>query len=97
SVSTQDLSDLRRDIDEIDNSLIELLAKRMKVSHDIGVFKIEHQMPVLQAARYDEIMEVRGAQAESLGLEPEFVADILKRIHEASIELQFKLTKASQE
>ncbi len=97
SVSTQDLSDLRRDIDLLDNDLIELLAKRMKLSHDIGVYKIEHQMPVLQAARYDEILEVRGAQAESLGLEAEFVADIIKRIHEASIELQFKLTKASQE
>ncbi len=93
SVTTQDLSDLRREIDQIDNDLIDLLAKRMKVSHDIGIYKIEHDMPILQAARYDEILDNRGAQAQSLGVDPTFAADIIKRIHEASIELQFKLSK----
>ncbi|MFI3331786.1 MAG: bifunctional 3-deoxy-7-phosphoheptulonate synthase/chorismate mutase type II [Rikenellaceae bacterium] len=91
SVSTQDLSDLRREIDELDGTLLELLAKRMKISRDIGLFKKEHDMPILQAARYDEIMSRRGSQAEQLGLDPEFVKEILQAIHEASVELQIKL------
>ncbi len=91
SVSTQDLSDLRREIDEVDNSLLELLAKRMKLSHSVGIYKKEHDMPILQAARYDEIMEKRGAQADALGLDREFVQEVLQTIHEASVELQIKL------
>ncbi len=91
SVSTQDLSDLRREIDEVDGTLIELLAKRMKLSHQVGLFKKEHDMPILQATRYDEILEKRGKQAEQLGLEKEFVLEVLQTIHEASVELQIKL------
>ncbi len=97
SVSTQDLSDLRRDIDEIDNSLFELLAKRMRVAHDIGIFKKEHDMPILQAVRYDEIVDKRSNQAANLGLNVEFAKDIVKRIHEASVELQFKLVSNNPE
>ncbi len=96
SVSTQDLSDLRREIDELDGTLLELLAKRMKISRDIGLFKKEHDMPILQAARYDEIMSRRGTQAEELGLEPEFVMEILQTIHEASVELQIKLNASAE-
>ncbi len=95
-VSTQDLSDLRREIDEVDNSLLELLAKRMKLSHSVGVFKKEHDMPILQAARYDEIMEKRGAQADALGLDREFVQEVLQTIHEASVELQIKLNSSQE-
>ncbi len=90
-VSTEDLSELRRKIDELDVSLLELLSKRMELSHSIGLFKKEHDMPILQANRYDEILEKRGAQALSLGLDIEFVKDILQTIHEASVELQIKL------
>ncbi|MFI3317322.1 MAG: bifunctional 3-deoxy-7-phosphoheptulonate synthase/chorismate mutase type II [Rikenellaceae bacterium] len=90
-VSTQDLSDLRREIDELDGSLLELLAKRMKISRSIGIFKKEHDMPILQATRYDEILEKRGEQAASLGLDLDFVKDILQSIHEASVELQIKI------
>ncbi len=96
SVSTQDLSDLRRDIDAVDNTLVELLVERMKISHDIGIFKKEHDMPILQAKRYDEIMDNRVAQAVKMGLEPDFVTDILQRIHEASVELQFKLNSSKE-
>ncbi len=95
SVTTQDLSDLRRDIDILDESLLELLAKRMKLCHSIGVYKKEHGMPILQAVRYDEIMAKRGAQALDLGLNKTFVTDILKSIHEESVELQFKLNSTT--
>ncbi|MFI3286450.1 MAG: bifunctional 3-deoxy-7-phosphoheptulonate synthase/chorismate mutase type II [Rikenellaceae bacterium] len=93
SVTTQDLSDLRGEIDELDGSLLELLAKRMRISHDIGTFKKEHDMPILQASRYDEILSRRGAQATELGLDAEFVKEILQTIHEASVELQIKLNE----
>ncbi len=93
-VSTQDLSDLRREIDQLDETLLELLAKRMKISRSIGIFKKEHDMPILQATRYDEILAKRGAQAEALGLDVDFVNDILQSIHEASVELQIALNSS---
>ena len=45
--TTENLYELRRQIDGIDENLLELLAKRMRISREIGVYKKEHRMPIL--------------------------------------------------
>ena len=42
SQSTENLNELRRQIDELDNQLLDLLAKRMRISREIGLYKKEH-------------------------------------------------------
>ena len=54
--STEDLVDLRRQIDILDNDLLEVLVKRMRVSTEIGIYK-EHGIAVLQTNRFNEILE----------------------------------------
>ncbi len=46
--STEGIRQLRSQIDELDNQLMDLLAKRMRVCREIGTFKKEHNMTVLQ-------------------------------------------------
>ena len=53
---TEGLEDLRRKIDELDNQLLTLLAKRMEISEEIGRYKKEKGMLILQSARYGEIL-----------------------------------------
>jgi len=89
--TTEDLSILRHQIDELDNQLLEVLAKRFRVSREIGIYKKEHGMPVLQAVRYDEILHHRVAQAESIGINGEFMKNILEAIHEESVRVQLDL------
>lgn len=86
--TTESLADLRLQIDNIDNDLLEMLSKRMRISREIGIFKKEHNMPVLQANRYDEIMQKRVILGESMGMSPEFVTKILEAIHEESVRQQ---------
>ena len=86
--TTESLADLRLQIDNIDNDLLEMLSKRMRISREIGTFKKEHNMPVLQANRYDEIMQKRVILGESMGMSPEFVTKILEAIHEESVRQQ---------
>lgn len=86
--TTESLADLRMQIDNIDNDLLEMLSKRMRISREIGTFKKEHNMPVLQANRYDEIMQKRVILGESMGMSPEFVTKILEAIHEESVRQQ---------
>lgn len=86
--STEDLSDLRQQIDELDDQLLELLAKRMRVSCEIGMFKKEHNMTVVQTDRYDEILSKRIAQATSMDINPDFMRIILEAIHEESVRQQ---------
>jgi chorismate mutase len=75
----------------LDNSLLELLARRMRVSEEIGQYKKEHNMPILQAQRYDEILKNRIAQAEQMGMDGEFMKTVLVAIHEESVRHQQKI------
>lgn len=91
SQTTENLSQLRRQIDELDNNLLELLARRMRVSEEIGQYKKEHNMPILQAQRYDEILKKRISQAEQMGMDGEFMKTVLVAIHEESVRHQQKI------
>ena len=51
--TTEDIRSLRAQIDELDNSLMELLAKRFRLCREIGTFKKEHNMTILQTRRYN--------------------------------------------
>ena len=89
--STEGLHQLRGQIDELDNQLMELLAKRMRVCREIGTYKKEHNMTVLQTNRYNEILDKRGAQASLCGMSPEFAAQIFEHIHEESVRQQLEI------
>jgi len=91
--TTESLTALRRQIDELDNSLLELLARRMRVSREIGTYKKEHNMPVLQAQRYDEILQNRISQAQQLDMDAEFMKTVLVAIHEESVRQQMEIMK----
>ncbi|MDR3194976.1 MAG: bifunctional 3-deoxy-7-phosphoheptulonate synthase/chorismate mutase type II [Tannerella sp.] len=89
--TTENLSELRRQIDGIDESLLELLAKRMRISREIGIYKMEHNMPILQTPRYGEILENRTKAAVALDMNPDFIEKILKEIHEESVRQQMNI------
>lgn len=89
-VSTEDLSDLRQQIDEIDDQIIAIMAKRMRVSREVAQFKKEHGMQVLQAGRYDEILTKRSEQGASLGMSSEFMKEVFEAIHAESVRLQME-------
>lgn len=89
--STESLTLLRQQIDSIDNELLETLNKRMRVSREIGQYKKEHRMPVLQASRYDDLMQKRVKQGQEMGMSSEFMRALLQVIHEESVRQQINV------
>ena len=89
--TTESLHELRQQIDECDNTLMEILAKRMRICREIGTFKKEHNMTVLQTGRYNEILDKRGAQGSLCGMDPEFVKTVFEAIHEESVRQQLEI------
>ncbi len=89
--TTESLGLLRQQIDRIDDELIELLAKRMRVARDIGRFKKEHRMSVVQPGRYNDLMQRRVDTGVKLELDAEFVKAILGTIHEESVRQQVEI------
>lgn len=91
SHTTEPLNQLRHQIDELDNDLIDLLAKRMRVCREIGQYKKEHGMTVVQTTRYSEILDKRGAQGSLLGINAECIKNIFENIHEESVRQQIEI------
>ena len=89
--NTESLAQLRKQIDECDDNIIQELAKRMRVAREIGTYKKEHGITVLQAGRYNEILEKRGAQGEQCGMDSEFMKKIFEAIHEESVRQQMEI------
>jgi chorismate mutase len=95
--TTENLSALRRQIDGIDEQVLELLAKRMRISKEIGVYKKEHNMPILQSPRYSEILENRSDMGQQMDLNTDFIKKILSLIHEESVRQQMIIMNEEQE
>ena len=91
NTTTEGINQLRKQIDELDNDLMQLLAKRMRVCREIGQYKKEHNMTVLQAQRYNEILDKRGAQGALCGMDSDFVKTIFEAIHEESVRQQMEI------
>lgn len=82
------LQNLRKEIDEIDDELLNLIAKRMDVSEKIGDFKKQHKVAVLQMGRWKQILEHHINKGVNLGLKEESVKEIFEIIHKDSIDRQ---------
>jgi len=86
-----ELSNLRAQIDVIDNQLIETLGRRMKISDGIGVLKKQKNVAVLQSNRWNQILGAMILEGESKGLSEEFILKLFKAIHQESINHQEKV------
>ena len=88
---TENLESLRKQIDECDNALLDLLARRMRISREIGAYKRDHNMAIVQTNRYSEILDKRGAQGSLCGVNARFVRELFELIHEESIAQQVEV------
>lgn len=90
-VTTEGLRELRHQLDEIDDQLMSLLAKRMRVCREIGQYKKEHNMTVFQAKRYEEIMNKYGVRGGLYGMDQKFITGVFESIHQESVRQQMEV------
>ena len=84
----RDLAGLRGEIDDIDSELLQLLARRMEVSAQIGEYKKRNNVTVVQMDRWKKILADHVATGVDLGLSPILINKVFEAIHQASIERQ---------
>lgn len=85
---TDKLAGLREKIDKLDDQIFTKLGERMKIVEQIGEFKRDNDVTILQVSRWDEILQKRTAYGSVLKLEKEFTEKILELIHSESIRKQ---------
>jgi len=85
------LSDLRKQIDEIDVLIVSLLAKRMEIVAKVGILKKQNNVPPLDPARWQQVLISKMEKAKSLGLDPGVVKKIYNIIHEEALKIENSL------
>lgn len=85
------LEELRNEIDLLDDELIEILGRRMKIVHQIGEYKKRNKITVLQAKRWDQILKKSFERGKKQKLSNDFIGKLFREIHQESINHQTQL------
>jgi chorismate mutase len=91
------LAELREQIDKLDDKLIQIFEKRMKVVEEIGKHKRENNITILQSQRWDDIVRNRMNLGSRKGLSEEFILKVFQAIHQESINKQTLVMNRNQE
>ena len=89
--SFDELDTCRKQVNALDCELFDVLVKRMNISEEIGRFKKEHNITILQEEHWKKLLESRLQMAKSLNLSDDFVRSILDAIHLESITRQISV------
>jgi len=84
----ENIDQLRAKIDIIDENLLYTLASRMKISRQIGEYKKNNNIAILQTSRWDSLLAKVVEKGKEYGLPKGFVEDVFNAIHETSVEVQ---------
>ncbi len=82
------LAELRDQIDKLDDRMINLLEERMQVAEQIGSYKKENNITILQTKRWDDMLKNRLRLGVRKGLSEEFIIKLFRSIHQESINHQ---------
>lgn len=85
---------LRQQINNLDDELLQILGQRMKIADQIGQYKKDNNITILQPGRWHEIVEMTVAKGERMGLSRDFINKYLDAIHIESINHQKKIMDA---
>ena len=84
----ENIDQLRAKIDVIDENILYALSSRMQISRRIGEYKKDNNVAIVQASRWDSILDKVIGKGHEYGLSEKFLKDVFNAIHEASVEVQ---------
>jgi chorismate mutase len=82
------LATLREQINHVDDELLLLIGQRMKIADKIGEYKRANNITILQANRWNDILQKAFKKGAGLGLSEEFITKYFDAIHLESINHQ---------
>ena len=92
----ENIDQLRAKIDILDENLLYTLGARMKVSKQIGEYKKNSNVAILQTSRWDAVLAKVVEKGAEYGLPEDFVKDVFNAIHEVSVEIQNQVISGNQ-
>lgn len=89
------LDNLRSKLDNLDRELLETLGARMSLVEQLGEYKRDNNVAVLQMDRWRQLRKNRADLGKQMNLYPDFVEEIFELIHMASIRKQTEVMNSA--
>jgi chorismate mutase len=90
------LEEIRSRIANLDETVLRLISERMVLSREVGQFKKENHIMILQQEHWWKIIREKLERAESLDLSRAFIRQIMDAIHQESIRHQLDLVNKTK-
>ena len=87
-MTENDLEKMRLEIDKIDSEIVQLFAKRFAVVKQIGEFKKQNSIAVVDKNRWEKVLKKVENLAEKNGISTKFIHEIYEKIHDYACELE---------
>ena len=94
SNANDDLEELRKELDEIDQKLVKLLAIRFVATKKVGIYKKHNGLPPIDKSREDAQFKRIEGLAEEAGLDPEFAKRFLRLIIDEVVKKHLAIQKS---
>ena len=88
---------IREQIDQADRELLEAIAVRMNLVEKIGEFKKDNNVAIFQISRWKEIFKSRPTWGKQMNLDPDFIVDLLRLLHQQSVKKQTEVFNTEEE
>ncbi len=88
------LENLRLIMDSFDAEIIDIIARRMELSEEIGKVKKECNMTIYQPARWQEMLKTREERALKNNLHKDFIIELFEKLHNESIRIQLSVLES---
>ena len=94
---SEQLSGLRKSLDDIDAVIVSALGERARLARQIAVVKSDNDGPVRDVDRETALLQHRSAFGERVGLDPGFVRRIFREILDDSVRRQHDALQTAPE
>ena len=84
----ENIDQLRAKIDVLDENLLYTLGSRMKICRQIGQYKKDNNIAILQTSRWDSLLAKAIEKGKEYGLSEKIVTEIFTAVHDSSVALQ---------
>ena len=85
------IDEIRKEIDLLDDALVQVIAKRMELVHEIGKLKKEMNLEPLDEERWQNVVERIKEIAKKYNLSEELVKKIFEEVHQAALNIEKNL------
>tara|TARA_A100001015_G_C14784116_1_gene630359 strand:+ start:148 stop:417 length:270 start_codon:yes stop_codon:yes gene_type:complete len=87
---SENLDDLRKEINKLDINILDLIKKRMEVSIKIGNYKKKNKIDILNSGREKEVISnlIKYNNINNINLEEEFINDLWNLLMKYSKKIQ---------